>query len=384
MMTRIDWLAEARAIAPRLVAIRRELHEHPELGNDEHLTSELILRTLDELGARTSRPFGTAVMGDIKLGGGGPAVALRADMDALPVREATGAPFASKVDGIAHVCGHDIHMTAALGAAMLLASHGSHLRGTVRLLFEPDEEGSGGAAQFVEAGCMDGVDAVFGAHVSPDIPLGKVGIRYGKFYAASDTFDIKVIGRSAHGAEPERGIDSLAAAAELVVALRHLPDHLDDRAIVTVGTFASGTARNVIAPLAELSGIIRTLGPDARAWMKDAVARTTAQICDRCGARHELALHSSYSGVVNSDDATRIAHDAAISLLGDDNVVEIATPTMTSEDFGVLIDAASGSFYHIGAGCASPLHSADFLPHDDAIVVGTATHCAVIERYLSR
>ena len=197
-----DFLSEASSLQSFLQAVRQTLHRAPELGNQEFKTSAYLRSVLEPLGLTVENPFGTALCATLHGARPGRTAALRADMDALPVAEATDAEFSSRTPGVMHACGHDIHMTAAVGAAMLLAAHRETLCGSVRFLFQPDEEGCGGAQRFVDAGCLRGVDAVFGAHVSPELPLGSVGIRYGKFYAASDTFSITVRGKSAHGAEP--------------------------------------------------------------------------------------------------------------------------------------------------------------------------------------
>lgn len=376
----IDHLAAARAFEREIVEFRRATHARPELGRNEHETAARIERALDAHGIAHSRPFGTAVVAEI--GESGPIVGIRADIDALPVSEATGCDFASTVEGISHACGHDVHAAGALGAAMILNERRDDLRGRARIFFEPDEEGNGGAANFVNAGLLDGVVAVFGAHVSPDVPLGKIGVRRGKFYAASDTFDITITGRSAHGAEPERGVDALAAAASAVCALKKIPARSSDRCVVTVGTLRSGSARNVIADRAELSGIIRTLGKESREATRRAVVEEVERAAKSFGASADVRLTASYGGVVNTDRETELVRSCAIELFGDRSVVDIDEPTMTTEDFGVYIDASSGSFYHIGAGSTSPVHSPTFLPDDSAAVIAAALHALIVERYL--
>ena len=176
-MTKIDWLREAEAISPEITALRETLHRRPEPGNQEFETAKLIERTLQACGIETERMLDTAVVGTLTLGKPGPCAALRADMDALPVTEQTHAVCSSEVPGVMHACGHDVHMAAALGAAMLLGKHRDDLCGTVKFFFQPDEEGTGGAQRMIAAGCMEGVDAIFGAHVAPDLPLGHIGVR---------------------------------------------------------------------------------------------------------------------------------------------------------------------------------------------------------------
>ena len=379
-----DFLSEAASLQSFLQAVRQTLHRAPELGNQEIRTSAYLRSILEPLGLTVENPFGTALCATLHGARPGKTVALRADMDALAVTEATDAEFSSRTPGVMHACGHDIHMTAAVGAAMLLAAHRETLCGSVRFLFQPDEEGCGGAQRFVDAGCLRGVDAVFGAHVSPELPLGSVGIRYGKFYAASDTFSITVRGKSAHGAEPEKGIDALQAAAQLAVRLVSLRTALNgERCAVTVGTLQAGTAINVVADTAQLTGILRTLGPDSRARMRALVTDAAAEIAAQTGTQIDVQLHASYPGVVNDDGASQLVYDTAVHLLGEPNVAVLQQPTLMTEDFGYYLSAARGCFYHVGAGCAAPLHSPQFLPDIRAAVTAAALHAAVLERALA-
>ena len=381
-----NYLSEARAIAAELCALRRDFHRHPELGNREHRTAERIEAYLRDLGIPTRRLTDTAVVGRLEGALPGPVVALRADMDALPLQEATGADFASENPGVMHACGHDVHMAAALGAARLLAARRGLLPGAVVFLFQPDEEGRGGAQRMIDAGALEGVDAVFGAHVAPDLPAGHVGVRYGKFYAASDTFRVVVKGVSAHGAQREKGVDALGAAAALAGRLIDLPKALPDgeRAVLSVGTFHAGSAENALADRAELSGIIRTLGPAARDEMRRLFAAAADAVVPAWGATAEVELRESYPGIVNDDAMTALAERAARAALGDAAVRVIDAPTMTTEDFGCFLQQRPGSFYHVGAGCALPLHNTGFLPDDAAVVTAAAVHAAVIETFLQR
>ncbi len=378
-----NYLNEAQSLAAELTALRRAFHMDPELGNREFHTAERIEAALNGWGIPTRRLLDTAVVGRLDGALPGPVAALRSDMDALPLTEATGADFASRNPGVMHACGHDVHMTAALGAARLLANHRHTLKGSVVFLFQPDEEGRGGARRMIEAGALEGVDAVFGAHVSPDLPVGHVGVRYGKFYAASDTFKIVVNGVSAHGAEREKGIDALGAAAALVSRLIDLPRCLpNERAVLSVGSFHAGTVMNALADRAEFEGIMRTLGPAARAALKRLFRTAVDEVMSAWGATAEVNLRESYPGVVNDDAMTALAERAARSLLGDDRVHPIDRPTMTTEDFGYFLMEKPGSFYHIGAGCPLPLHNTAFLPDDQAPVTAAAVHATVIEAFL--
>ena len=377
-MRETDWLFAAEAISGEITALREALHRRPELGNQEFETAALIEKTLQGCGIQTARVLDTAVVGTLTGAKPGPCAALRADIDALPVTEETGAACASQVPGVMHACGHDVHTAAALGAAMLLSKRRDALCGTVKFLFQPDEEGTGGARRMIAEGCMEGVAAIFGAHVAPELPLGHVGVRYGKFYAASDTFRIVVRGKSCHGATPEKGIDALAAACELTIRMKRLSEELGEPCVLTVGTLRAGTAINVLAGEAELTGILRTLGKDSRAYMKRRLRETAAAVAEQTGAQIDVRLHESYPGIVNHDAQTARVRRVAAQILGEGAVTELETPTMTTEDFGFFLDQTPGAFYHIGAGCDSPLHSPRFFPDARAAVTASALHAAIL------
>ncbi|MCF0140588.1 MAG: amidohydrolase [Mogibacterium sp.] len=368
-------------IRSEVIGLRENIHRNPELGNEEFKTAELIESYLASLGIETCRPYGTAVVGRLKCGEG-KTVAFRADMDALPVEEATGAAFASERKGIMHACGHDVHTASVLGAAKILSGMKDRLNGTVVFIFQPDEEGSGGARKLIEAGVLADVDAVFGAHVDPAIPEGCIGIRYGKFYAASDMFDVTIKGKSAHGASPEKGIDALAAAALAVSRLRGLPQEQEDRCVVSTGMLKAGTVRNVIADEAFFAGIIRSLGEENRSALKKRVCETIESVCAEFGSESDINLIESYAGIVNTDNETAVAEATARRMFGDDAVFMIEEPLMTTEDFGYYISEKAGSFYHIGAGCSEALHSPCFLPSEEALIAAVRMHAAVACEFL--
>ena len=379
-----DYLSEAAELESELFSLREAFHRMPELGNHEFKTAERIEHTLRALGLRPRRVLETGVAATLHGSLPGPTIALRADMDALPVQETTGAPFASENPGVMHACGHDVHITSVLGAAMLLSRHRDSLRGSVRFLFQPDEEGEGGAERMIAAGCMKGVKAVFGGHVTPDLPAGTVGVRYGKFYAASDTFQIRLFGRAAHGAEREKGVDALEAGAILVQELIRLPERLTgERSVVSVGTFRAGTARNVVADEAEITGIMRTLGDEARLTMRSLMRDACRGVANQTDVSVEIQLQKSYSGVINHDAETDHVRRVAGKLFGRKNVVVLDLPTMKTDDFGYFLLHHPGVYYHFGAGCDKPLHSPDFLPEAHTALTGAALHAAVLHSYLA-
>ena len=390
----IDFLAEARMFALEALALRRRIHRHPELGNAETETSRLVAETLEGLGWEVSRPVGTAVVGLLRGGAPGRTVALRADMDALPLDEETGLEFASATPGAMHACGHDMHTAGLLGAAMVLARHREALRGNVKLFFQPDEEGNGGAERMMAAGCMENprVDAVFGVHVSPGLPVGTVGVQYGKAYAASDMFTVVIRGRGCHGAHPDEGIDAVAVGAQVVTALQQLVSRRvapTDAAVVTVGSFHAGSAGNVIADRAVLKGILRTLGPETRRVVRDWFRRTVEGVCQALGATSEVDIVESYPGIVNHDAETDLVRSTAGQLLGQDRVTILRKPTMGTEDFGFFIQDTPGCFWELGVrgndpASAEPLHSPRFAPDEAAFIPLIALHAATAVAYLER
>ena len=383
-----DWKTEAEKISKSIIVLRRDFHRYPELGNAEVRTSERICEYLRSLSVTVVRPFGTAVMGILNgeaADGENPrTVALRADMDALPLTEETGLSFSSETPGIMHACGHDFHIAALLGAATLLASRRFELKGTVRFLFEPDEEGMGGAERMIRAGCLDpDVSAVFGLHVSPELPAGQIGIRYGSFYAASNPFRITVNGKSAHGAEPEKGIDAIAAASAVVTEVKALPSlFLDAPSVVSVCSFGAGCAENIIADRAELAGIMRTFGESARDKLKQVFRETVLRAVEPFGATADISIRDSYPGVYNSEPETVLAHRAACETFGEEQVTILERPTMTTEDFGYFILRCGGCFAHLGVGPTAPLHHPAFSPDERALPVGAAYLAAVAAKAL--
>ncbi len=383
-MSQIDWKKEAAGIGEELREIRKEIHRNPEIGNREFKTSSLVENYLNSLGIQTKHLAGTGIVGELAGGKEGPVVALRADMDALPVTEHTGCDFSSRVPGMMHACGHDVHTTALLGAAKLLAAHRDELPGSVRFFFQPDEEGDGGAQRMIQEGCMENVSAVFGAHVDPAIPAGQIGIRYGKFYAASDSMDVFVHGKSAHGATREMGIDAIEAACKMIPELLDLPKILlPEKSAVSIGAIQAGTVRNIVADHAEFHGIIRTLGRDSREKLLKEMEERLNRISDEMGTRIELILKQPGSGIVNTDPETALCEHTAASVFGKENVVLLQEPKMISEDFGFFVEkCGAGCFYHIGAESPYPLHSDHFLPREEGIEVGAAMHASVAMNYL--
>lgn len=386
------YMQDALAAAPKAIELRRIIHQHPEIGNEEIQTSALIESVLTELGLEVSRPMGTSVVALLKGSKPGKTIAFRADMDALPVQEETDLPFKSQVPGKMHACGHDIHVAGLLGAAMVLAKHRDELSGNVKFFFQPDEENNGGAQRMIAAGCMENphVDAVFGAHVDPDIPAGHVGFKYDKAYAASDMFIVTINGAGCHGASPHDGIDVIAIGAQVVSAIQQLVSRRTsptESAVVTVGSFQAGTAGNVIAQKATLRGILRTLGPEMRMKIRTLFVDTVEGICKAMGATAEVQIIESYPGVVNWDEMVDFAKNISEDMIGRDKIHIFQAPTMGTEDFGYFVQNVPGAFYKIGVGNPAigadrPIHSPNFVADEDALSTLIGLHAAIAAAYL--
>lgn len=376
------YLSAAFEIEQYLDSVRQTLHRHPELGNNEFFTSSFLEGELKALGLDVKQILDTALVAVLHGGKPGDRVALRADMDALPVTEATGCSFESENKGIMHACGHDIHMTAALGAARLLSQRRNELKGDVVFLFQPNEEVSGGAKRMIEAGALKGIKAVFGGHVAPDLPVGTIGIKYGKFYAASSIFRVIFKGRSCHGATPEMGADALLTAAKAILGLKTIYPSSGDKAVISTGTLNAGTACNIIPGEAVIEGVIRTLGKNDKAEMVEKFKSVIEETCSEYGTSAEVIITGSYDGVVNTDPETAIMEKSARQVIGDSNVTILNEPTMVTEDFGFFVNECSGCFCHVGAGCTESLHSPHFLPDIKAAVYAAAVYARTLENSL--
>ena len=367
----IDWRQEAEEKKAFILSLYEDFHAHPELGNEEYRTTEKIVEVLQQLGLEVQRPYPTGCVAELH-GQGDRTVAFRSDIDALPMPEETDVPYRSQ-NNYMHACGHDVHMSALLGAASLLAAHREALPGNVRFLFQMDEEGEGGAERLIAKGALDGVCEVYGCHVNPALPAGTVGIRYGRFYAAAMKFDVTVHGVSAHGAEPEKGVDALYAGALLAQKLKELTGMYDGtRCVVTVGSFHAGQVRNILCGESRLSGIIRTPGTDLRKVLKEKFYAVLRETEETTGTRIEADLVEGYPGVENEDRCTAFVEKTAVSLLGQEHVVRLAAPVMTTEDFGYYLQKVPGCFFHMGVGSSYPLHNSRMCPDESALPILSA------------
>lgn len=374
----------------RLVQLRRQIHSHPEYGFREIQTAALIAKTMRELGAEVRE--GIAKTGVVaQLGAGSPIVAIRADMDALPINEATGLDFASQVPNMMHACGHDAHVACALGAAMILKSE--PLAGTVRFLFQPSEEqrdpdGQSGAVKMIDEGALDDVSSVIALHTR-GLPVGSIGVTSGPAMAANDTIKITILGRAAHGAHPEDGLDAIAIAAQVITTMQQIVSRRISPvspAVVSITTIQGGIKENVIADRVELGGTIRSTGGDSRTFLiKELDA--ALNVGRAMGATCTLEIKEGYAATNNDAVVTQVIREAAVEILGSDHVIEMPFDTW-AEDFGYMAARVPGSMFWLGVTSdrvPAPIwHSSTFDLDEDSLPVGATVLAASARRLLQK
>jgi amidohydrolase len=385
-------LERAQAIADQLVRWRRFVHQHPELSFQEFETASFVTQTLSEMGINVQTGVAkTGVVG--RLGSGSPTIALRADMDALPVQEKTGLPFASETPGAMHACGHDAHVACLLGAAKLL-SETLPKRGQVRFLFQPseegpDEEGMSGAMRMAAEDAMHGVDAVVGLHIWAEVPAGQVALSSGPQMAAAGRFRAVVRGHGGHGASPHHTVDPIVLTAQAILAMQTVVSRRlnpTDAGVLTVGTIHGGTRDNVIPGSVEITGTLRSLKSEVYQQLRDGVV-DALQVARALGGDFEISFGRNYAVIDNDPELTAFVAQAAIDLLGSDQVLP-AEPVMLGEDFGVLTEHVPGCYFRLGGGFpGQPLrnhHDAHFDIDERALPIGAALLAETARRYLDR
>ncbi|TSB48163.1 M20 metallopeptidase family protein [Alkalicoccobacillus porphyridii] len=370
---------------------RRYFHQHPELSFQETKTAAYIAETLKGFGLEViTNVGGNGVLAYIRGDKAGPVIALRADFDALPIQEQNDVPYRSEVDGVMHACGHDGHASALLGVAKVLSSETHRLKGTIVLIFQHAEELiPGGAKSMIEAGALDGVEKVFGAHVSSDIPLGKVAIREGAVMAAADTFSIQIQGKGGHGAKPHTTVDSIALGSQIVNYLQQIVSRRVnpiDPAVVTVGVFQSGTAFNVIADTAKIEGTVRTYNPDTRIFIEGEIERIVEGLCHASHASYQYEYTRGYPALVNDEAETAKVREITKKHLGED-VPIIVAPILGGEDFAYYLKEKPGVFFHVGGRTDEehtqfPHHHPRFDFDEDALHEIGKMFLAIVEEYV--
>jgi len=373
-------------------AIRRNIHQHPELGYEERRTSDIVARLLGEWGYDVHRGYGiTGLVGVLKKGTGSRRIGIRADMDALPIRETTQLPYASKHDNVMHACGHDGHTTMLLAAAKYLAEKGE-FSGTLNLIFQPAEESLGGAKKMMDDGLFEQhpCDAIFGMHNAPGFPQGKLLPRDGASMSSSDYVTITITGVGGHGAHPHMAKDPIVATASIIMALQTIvsrevnPSHL---AVITIGAVNAGHISNVIPQSAVLQLSVRALDADVRALLERRIKALVNAQAESFGVQADIAYERGYPVSVNTPDETGFARRAAIELNGAENVVEQTPARLGSEDFAYMLEEVPGCYLFIGNGAgdqhgACAVHNPNYDFNDCNLVDGGAYWAYLVERYL--
>ncbi len=379
-----------KAIAPEYIAIRRAIHRRPETAFEEWETTALIKGELEKWGIETmANGDTTGVVGVLRGSAPGKTIALRADIDALPLREETGLPFASEHEGKCHACGHDMHTATLLAAARLLAEQREHLRGTVKFFFQPAEETLGGAKSLIAGGFLDDADAIVGAHTWPDVPGGSIAVRHGAAMAGADTFRITLSASGGHAAHPQKTADPIAAAAYLVTQLQTIVSREVaplDSAVVTVGRLTAGTAPNIIPSEAVIEGSLRYFQPETRALIQQGIRRIAEGTALSMRVKEKVEIFSGCGPVIGEDSLVDMIETAAARLLGPEKLVTLPVPSMGSEDFAFYLEKKPGAFFRIGTGTDHPdsrlpLHSGRLLFGEDAISAGALTFCGLVFLY---
>ncbi len=374
-----------------LVTIRRDFHRHPELSGKEYRTGEQICQYLAAWGIEYEAGVAdTGVVGIIRGKAEGKTIGIRADIDALPIQEPTDLAFHSLNDGVMHACGHDMHTTIMLGAAKLLKEMENQLVGNVKLFFQPAEETIGGADRMIKAGCLKNpnVDHVIGLHVMPNIPTGKVELKYGKLNGNSGGVTIEVIGESGHAAYPEKSIDAVVMASAIVTNLQTLVSRNVsplNSTVLTFGKINGGQKANIIADKVVLDGTLRAIDTPSRQFAKDRIKKIAESVAEGFGGKANVIFKDGYVALINDDFVTDVVKAAAIEVVGQENIVYKEFPSMGGEDFSYFTEQVPSAFFHLG--CAHdgenfPLHSKHFVANEACIKIGVEMEVKTVLKLL--
>ncbi len=385
-----DTKKSVEEVAAEVTALRRELHQHPEIRFEENWTSDRISRFLFEAGIPHSRGHanGTGIVATLE-GRGPKVIVLRADMDALEMQERSGVVYASTIPNRMHACGHDGHMAILCGTAKVLSQHLDALRGTVRFIFQPAEEMGAGGRCIVAEGLLDDVDAAFALHTWHSIPLGKIGIKSGPMMASADWFSIDIEGRGCHGADPGAGIDPVVVAAHVIIALQTIVAREInpwDAAVVTVGRIQAGVASNIIPETARLEGTFRALSEDVRDSIATAIRRIAENTASAFRATACVTFgYDHYAPLINDPAMADRVRQSVADTLGPEALVELDHPSMGAEDFAFYLEKVPGAIFYLGnyaPGASHPIHSPYYIFNDDAIPIGIRVFCDLVRRSL--
>ncbi|HDR4709229.1 TPA: M20 peptidase aminoacylase family protein [Bacillus paranthracis] len=375
--------ANLEQLTETLISIRRNLHEHPELSYEEFETTKAIKNWLEEKNITIIHSnLETGVIAEISGNSNGPLIAIRADIDALPIQEETNLPYASKIHGRMHACGHDFHTAAIIGAAYLLKEKESSLSGTVRFIFQPAEESSNGACKVIEAGHLHGVQAIFGMHNKPDLPVGTIGIKDGPLMAGVDRFEIEIHGVGTHAAVPDAGVDPIVASSQIVMALQTIVSRnisSSHNAVVSVTNIHSGNTWNVIPEKAILEGTVRTFQAETREKIPALMERIIKGVSDALGVKTEFHFHSGPPAVHNDESLTHLCTQTAQEMSLD---VITPTPSMAGEDFSFYQQHIPGSFVFMGTSGTHEWHHPSFTVDERALPISAEYFTLLAEKAL--
>ncbi|EEM70643.1 MULTISPECIES: M20 peptidase aminoacylase family protein [Bacillus] len=377
--------ANLEQLTETLISIRRNLHEHPELSYEEFETTKAIKNWLEEKNITIIHSnLETGVIAEISGNSNGPLIAIRADIDALPIQEETNLPYASKIYGRMHACGHDFHTAAIIGAAYLLKEKESSLSGTVRFIFQPAEESSNGACKVIEAGHLRGVQAIFGMHNKPDLPVGTIGIKDGPLMAGVDRFEIEIHGVGTHAAVPDAGVDPIVASSQIVMALQTIVSRnisSSHNAVVSVTNIHSGNTWNVIPEKATLEGTVRTFQNETREKIPALMKRIIQGVSDALGVKTEFRFYAGPPAVHNDTSLTNLSTQVAETM--NLNIVS-PTPSMAGEDFSFYQQEIPGSFVFMGTSGTHEWHHPAFTVDERALPVSAEYFALLAERALKQ
>jgi len=379
-------LSEVDAIKDEIIANRRYFHKHPELGFKEHHTAKIIADKLKSYGLKVRTGIGkTGVIGDLRGNGGGKTIALRADMDALSVQETSNISYKSQKEGIMHACGHDGHMAMLLGAAKILSQSKDRFSGNIRFIFQPAEEGEGGARYMIADGCLENVDEIYGMHLWNFQPYGEIGIRSGPIMAAADIFDITIMGTGGHGAMPQGTVDAIVVASNLIMNLQTIVSRNTDpleSAVITVGKINGGHGFNIIADEVKLRGTVRAMTEKNRQMIKVRMREIADGVAKSTGAKIEMDYQDGYPPTINNIDASQNVIQAANKILSKGAIEPYLT--MGAEDFSYYLQKIPGCYFFIGSAphgkepMSVPHHCSHFDIDERALLIGASMFVQLI------
>ena len=381
-------------IKERLIKFRRELHRNPELSGSEENTASFVAGVLEANDIEVKRNVGGhGVVGMLKSGRKGPVIALRADMDALPIQDRKDVEYASSVPGVMHACGHDVHTAILMGTAIVLSCLREKLNGDVMFIFQPSEENMAGAEAMIKAGVLEDPvpETIVALHCLPEMEVGKVGVKPGMMTAAADRVRIVIKGRSGHASRPHQTVDAVLVSSMVINAIHHIVSRRTDPlhpAVISIGTIKGGTAENIIADCVEMEGTVRTLDRDLRERMPQVIEEVVKGVTQSMGAKYEFHYSFECPSVLNDRSLNNFVKERVANVLGEEGVVELEEPMMGSEDFALFTEKVPGVLLRLGTGneregIVSHLHNSTFDVDEECLLIGTRVMAWIAAGYLN-